>query len=100
MARISSRRDFLRKTAALTGGTVAASAAAAPLSVPPSTQEPGQPIPDAMERMPSKEQPRVAGVPEARVVGGHVRNRHGMQAWSATDNGDVRKARRHVQADG
>src|SRR5204862_89805 len=60
MARISSRRDFLRKTAALTGGAVAASAAAAPLSVPPSAQEPGRPIPEAMYGMPSKYEAHVA----------------------------------------
>src|SRR5436853_6503168 len=60
MGRIASRRDFLRKTAALTGGAVAASAGAAPLAVPPSAQEPGRPIPEAMYGMPAKYEAHVA----------------------------------------
>src|SRR5436190_11922838 len=79
MARISSRRDFLRKTAALTGGAVAASAAAAPLSVPPSAQEPGRPIPEAMYGMPSKYEAHVARRPAAAL-----NNRQNWSDWSMT----------------
>ena len=79
MARISSRRDFLRKTAALTGGAVAASAAAAPLSVPPSAQEPGRPIPEAMYGMPSKYEAHVA-----RRRSDVLKNRQNWSDWSMT----------------
>src|SRR5947207_14444119 len=79
MARISSRRDFLRKTAALTGGAVAASAAAAPLSVPPSAQEPGRPIPEAMYGMPSKYEAHVA-----RRRSDVLKNRQNSSDWSMT----------------
>src|SRR5437762_6217016 len=79
MARISSRRDFLRKTAAWTGGAVAASAAAAPLSVPPSAQEPGRPIPEAMYGMPSKYEAHVA-----RRRSDVLKNRQNLSDWSMT----------------
>src|SRR5207245_3492691 len=79
MGRISSRRDFLRKTAALTGGAVAASAGAAPLSVPPSAQEPGGPIPEAMSGTPSKYEAHVA-----RRRSDVLKNRQNWSDWSMT----------------
>src|SRR5713226_8888486 len=79
MARISSRRDFFRKTAALTGGAIAASAGAAPLPVPPSAQEPGRPIPEAMYGMPSKFETHVARRRTDVLV-----NRQNWSDWSMT----------------
>src|SRR5438034_1469554 len=79
MARISSRSDFLRKTAALPGGAVAASAGAAPLSVPPSAQEPGRPIPEAMYGMPAKYEAHVA-----RRRSDVLKNRQNWSDWSMT----------------
>src|SRR5882672_9216744 len=79
MARISSRRDFFRKTAALTGGAIAASAGAAPLPVPPSAQEPGRPIPEAMYGMPSKYEAHVA-----RRRSDVLKNRQNWSDWSMT----------------
>src|SRR2546425_12525549 len=48
------RRNFLRKTAALTGGALAGSAGAAPLPVPPTAQEAGRPIEATAYGVPSK----------------------------------------------
>src|SRR5216683_7740930 len=79
MARISSRRDFFRKTAALTGGAIAANAGAAPLPVPPSAQEPGRPIPEAMYGMPSKYEAHVA-----RRRSDVLKNRQNWSDWSMT----------------
>src|SRR2546423_15611345 len=50
------RRDFFRRTAALTGGALAASGAAraAPLAIPPTNQEPGRIIEESGYGLPSK----------------------------------------------
>ena len=50
------RRDFSRRTAALTGGALAASGAArgAPLTIPSSNQEPGRIIEESGYGLPSK----------------------------------------------
>src|SRR3981081_3411476 len=79
MARISSRRDFFRKSAALTGGAIAASAGAAPLPVPPSAHELGRPIPEAMYGMPSKYEAHVA-----RRRSDVLKNRQNWSDWSMT----------------
>ena len=50
----NARRDFLRRTAALTGGALAGSASAAPLPVPPTNQEPGRVIDETAYGVPSK----------------------------------------------
>ena len=49
----NARRDFLRRTAALTGGALAAGGAAraAPLAIPPTNQEPGRIIDEAVEEI-------------------------------------------------
>ena len=48
MSSNASRRNFIRRTAALTGGAFAAAgtARAAPLAIPPTNQEPGRIIED------------------------------------------------------
>ena len=79
MARISGRRDFFRKSAALTGGAIAASAGAAPLPVPPSAHELGRPIPEAMYGMPSKYEAHVA-----RRRSDVLKNRQNWSDWSMT----------------
>jgi sulfane dehydrogenase subunit SoxC len=52
----NARRDFLRRTAALTGGALATSGAAraAPLAIPPTNQQPGRIIDETAYGMPSK----------------------------------------------
>jgi sulfane dehydrogenase subunit SoxC len=50
----NTRRNFLRKTAALTGGALAGGASAAPLPIPSSNQEPGRVIDETAYGMPSK----------------------------------------------
>src|SRR5256884_9630447 len=52
----NARRDFLRRTAALTGGALATSGAAraAPLAIPPTNQEPGRIIDETAYGSPSK----------------------------------------------
>src|SRR5436853_898927 len=77
---VHGRRDFLRKTAALTGGALTAgTAGAAPLPVPPSAQEPGRPIPEAMYGMPSKYEAHVA-----RRRSDVLKNRQNWSDWSMT----------------
>ena len=78
---VRSRRNFLRKTAALTGGALAASGAAraAPLPVPPSAQEMGRPIPAAMYGVPSKYEAHVARRRTDVFV-----NRQNWSDWSMT----------------
>jgi sulfane dehydrogenase subunit SoxC len=74
-----SRRSFLGKTAALTGGALAGSAGAAPLAVQPSAQEPGRPIPESMYGMPSKFEAHVA-----RRRTDILKNRQNWSDWSMT----------------
>jgi len=61
MASNPGRRSFIRKAAALTGGTFAAAGAAraAPLPVPSTNREPGRIIDEAAYGMPSKFEARV-----------------------------------------
>src|SRR5207302_3912790 len=77
---VPGRRNFLCKTAALTGGALTAGAAgAAPLPVPPSAQELGRPIPEAMYGMPSKYEAHVA-----RWRSDVLKNRQNWSDWSMT----------------
>jgi sulfane dehydrogenase subunit SoxC len=76
-----SRRSFIRKTAALTGGAFAAagSARAAPLAVPQSNQEPGRIIEETAYGMPSKFEAHVARRRTDVLV-----NRQNFSDWSMT----------------
>ena len=78
------RRAFLRKSAAMAGGAlaaggVAATARAAPLAIPGTEQEMGRPIPPAMYGMPSKYEAHVARRRSDVLV-----NRQNWSDWSMT----------------
>ena len=75
------RRDFFRRTAALTGGALAASGAAraAPLAVPPTNQQPGRPIEETGYGMPSKYEAHVK-----RRRTDVLKNRQNLSDWSMT----------------
>ena len=75
----SSRRSFLRKTAALTGGALAGGATAAPLSIPQSNQEPGRVIDETAYGMPSKFEAHVK-----RRRTDVFKNRQNWSDWSMT----------------
>src|SRR5256714_2443608 len=73
------RRNFLRKPAALPGGSWAGGASGAPLPVPPSAQAPGRPIEPAAYGMPSKYEQHVA-----RRRSDVLKNRQNWSDWSMT----------------
>ena len=78
------RRAFLRKSAAMAGGalaagSVASTARAAPLAIPGTEQEMGRPIPPAMYGMPSKYEAHVARRRSDVLV-----NRQNWSDWSMT----------------
>ena len=77
----NSRRDFLRKSAALTGGTLAAAgtARAAPLPVQQSNREPGRTIDETAYGMPSKFEEHVK-----RRRTDVFKNRQNLSDWSMT----------------
>ena len=75
----SSRRNFLRNTAALTGGALAGGATAAPLSIPQSNQEPGRVIDETAYGMPSKFEAHVK-----RRRTDVFKNRQNWSDWSMT----------------
>ena len=85
MSSHESRRNFIRKTAALTGGAVvgtaaaARSARAAPLAVPGSNQEPGRIIEETAYGMPSKFEAHVK-----RRRTDVFKNRQNLSDWSMT----------------
>ena len=78
---VRSRRNFLRNTAALTGGALAAGGAAraAPLAVPPSAQEPGRTIDEDAYGTPSKFESHVK-----RRRTDILKNRQNLSDWSMT----------------
>jgi sulfane dehydrogenase subunit SoxC len=79
------RREFFRRTAALTGGAIAGAAAgastarAAPLAVPASNQEPGRIIEEAAYGQPSKYEAHVK-----RRRTDVLKNRQNLSDWSMT----------------
>src|SRR5438270_13735028 len=75
------RRDFFRRTAALTGGALAASGAArgAPLAIPPSHQEPGRIIEESGYCLPPKDEAHVK-----RQRSDVLKNRQNLSDWSMT----------------
>src|SRR5258707_14083177 len=75
------RRDFLRRTAALTGGALATGGAAraAPLPVPPTNQEPGRIIDESAYGAPSKFEAHVK-----RRRTDVLKNRQNLSDWSMT----------------
>jgi len=77
----NARRDFLRRTAALTGGALATSGAAraAPLAIPPTNQEPGRIIDEAVYGSPSKYEAHVK-----RRRSDVLKNRQNLSDWSMT----------------
>ena len=77
----NSRRDFLRKSAALTGGTLAAASAAraAPLPVPSTNKAPGHAIEETAYGMPSKFEAHVK-----RRRTDILKNRQNLSDWSMT----------------
>ena len=77
----NSRRNFLRKTAALTGGALAAGSAAraAPLQVQPAGKEPGRVIEETAYGMPSKFEAHVR-----RRRTDILKNRQNLSDWSMT----------------
>jgi sulfane dehydrogenase subunit SoxC len=77
----NSRRDFLRKSAALTGGTLAAAGAvrAAPLPVPSTNKAPGHGIDETAYGMPSKFEAHVK-----RRRSDILKNRQNLSDWSMT----------------
>ena len=81
MSSNSSRRNFIRKTAALTGGAFAAAGAAraAPLPVPQANQEPGRIIEETAYGMPSKFEAHVK-----RRRTDVFKNRQNLSDWSMT----------------
>ena len=81
MASSSSRRNFIRKTAALTGGAFAGAGAAraAPLPVPSTNREPGRIIDEAAYGMPSKFEGHVK-----RRRTDVLKNRQNWSDWSMT----------------
>ncbi|HUF81447.1 MAG TPA: sulfite dehydrogenase [Burkholderiales bacterium] len=74
-----SRRGFLRKTAALTGGAFAAGAGAATLPIPQTAQEPGRPIEPSAYGVPSKYEAHVV-----RRRSDVLKNRQNLSDWSMT----------------
>ena len=75
----NTRRNFLRKTAALTGGALAGGASAAPLPIPQSNQEPGRTIDETAYGMPSKFEAHVK-----RRRTDVFKNRQNLSDWSMT----------------
>src|SRR5690349_14452181 len=77
----NSRRDFLRKSAALTGGTLAAAGAAhaAPLAVPQTNREPGHGMEETAYGLPSKFEAHVK-----RRRTDVFKNRQNLSDWSMT----------------
>ena len=80
----NSRRDFLRRSAAVAGGAVAAGsltsgARAAPLAIPPTALEPGRTIEATAYGMPSKFEAHVA-----RRRSDVLKNRQNLSDWSMT----------------
>src|SRR5438874_557140 len=81
----NARRDFLRRTAALTGGALAGTAAtggaarAAPLPIPPTNQEPGRIIDETAYGSPSKYEAHVK-----RHRTDVLKNRQNLSDWSMT----------------
>jgi sulfane dehydrogenase subunit SoxC len=77
----NARRDFLRRTAALTGGALATTGAArgAPLAIPPTNQEPGRIIDEAVYGSPSKYEAHVK-----RRRSDVLKNRQNLSDWSMT----------------
>src|SRR5438552_13064239 len=77
----NARRDFLRRTAALTGGALAAggTARAAPLQVPGTNQEPGRIIEETAYGVPSKYEAHVK-----RRRTDVLKNRQNLSDWSMT----------------
>jgi len=75
------RRDFFRRTAALTGSALAASGAAraAPLAIPPTNQEPGRIIEESAYGVPSKYEAHVR-----RRRTDVLKNRQNLSDWSMT----------------
>jgi len=79
------RRDFFRRTAALTGGAIAGTAAAsgtaraAPLAIPPTNQEPGRIIEESAYGVPSKYEAHVK-----RRRTDVLKNRQNLSDWSMT----------------
>src|SRR5437868_3697638 len=75
------RRDFVRRTAALTGGALATSGAAraAPLAIPPTNQEPGRIIDETAYGSPSKYEAHVK-----RRRSDVLKNRQNLSDWSMT----------------
>ena len=75
------RRDFLRRSAALTGGAFAAAgtARAAPLAIPPTNQEPGRIIEETAYGMPSRHEAHVK-----RRRTDVFKNRQNLSDWSMT----------------
>ena len=76
---LRNRRGFLRKTAALTGGALAAGASAAPLPIPRTAQEAGRPIEASAYGMPSKYEAHVT-----RRRTDVLKNRQNLSDWSMT----------------
>ena len=74
-----SRRGFLRKTAALTGGAFATGAGAAPVALGPSSLAPGRPIEATAYGTPSKFEAHVA-----RRRTDVLKNRQNWSDWSMT----------------
>src|SRR5918994_5818445 len=81
MSSNASRRNFIRKTAALTGGAFAAagSARAVPLPIPSANQEPGRIIEETAYGMPSKYEAHVK-----RRRTDVFKNRQNLSDWSMT----------------
>src|SRR5438132_3928060 len=77
----NARRDFLRRTAALTGGALATGGAAraAPLAIPPTNQEPGRTIEESAYGVPSKFEAHVK-----RRRSDVLKNRQNLSDWSMT----------------
>src|SRR5439155_7948521 len=74
-------RNFLRNTAALTGGALGAGTAAraAPLPIPPTNREPGRVIDETAYGMPSKYESHVM-----RRRTDVLKNRQNLSDWSMT----------------
>jgi len=75
------RRDFFRRTAALTGGALTATSAAraAPLAIPSTNQEPGHIIEESAYGVPSKYEAHVK-----RRRTDVLKNRQNLSDWSMT----------------
>ncbi|HYL25062.1 MAG TPA: sulfite dehydrogenase [Burkholderiales bacterium] len=77
----NARRDFFRRTAALTGGALAAAstARAAPLAIPPTNEAPGRIIEESAYGVPSKYEAHVK-----RRRSDVLKNRQNLSDWSMT----------------